>query len=69
MQKKGKKSMKNNMSDFEKEELFKRIHNMDAEEMELACMAIPSENLWNELHRRSVMQDNMLSAVREVVQV
>lgn len=59
--------MGRNLSDMEKEELFHRIHNMDSEEMELACMAIPSEYMWNELHRRSVIQDNMLSAVRDIV--
>ena len=55
------------LNDMEKEELFKRIHAMDSEEMELACMAIPSEFMWNELHRRSVIQDNMISAVRDLV--
>lgn len=59
--------MKNNMSDIEKEELFRRIHNMDADETELVCTAIPSEYLWNELHRRSVAQYNMLSAIRDVI--
>lgn len=55
------------LNNMEKEELFKRIHAMDSEELELACMAIPSEYMWNELHRRSVIQDNMISAVRDVV--
>lgn len=55
------------LNDMEKEELFKRIHAMDSAEMELACMAIPSEYIWNELHRRSVIQDNMISAVRDLV--
>lgn len=59
--------MGRNLSDMEKEELFRRIHNMDSEELELACMAIPSEYMWNELQRRSVIRDNMLSAVRDIV--
>ena len=55
------------LSDIEKEEILRRVHNMDDEEIQIALMAVPAEHMWNELHRRYCSYANSMKAIREIV--
>lgn len=57
------------LSDIEKEEIFRRVHNMDDEEMQIALMAVPAEHMWNELHRRYCSYANSIQGIKDLVRL
>ncbi len=55
------------MSEYEKEELIKRISGMTREEQQVTAKFLPDYILWDELHRRYDVQNEMIKAVKAAV--
>lgn len=56
------------MSGLETEELCNRIKGMQEEEQQLIVKLLPDDLLWNELHRRYLIQNTMLKGIIKTIE-